>query len=264
MVTKATRAATTILSDKGQGDRFPTDLDALLARESVVVEFFTTSRRFEGCTKLVANRPAIFVNDRSRGRSDGRVRFTFAHEIGHFFLHRKLLRQGREFADKSIDESGERGDALEREANAFASEVLLPTKLIRQFLSRSIISLESIKKLSTTAQTSLQATSIRVARESSSRFCVFFERDGQILWSAPSDDWRHAKLPWSKWHGQELPAASNLRKEGGDVVEREVPRRVWHPNDRDDGAVAFEAALETPFGRLMLVIDGASDYFEAS
>lgn len=256
MTPTGTEVATRILSDKGQGQSLPTALDALLVAEFVEVEFLATDARFEGCTKLVDRCPTIFVNESGRGQKDGRVRFTFAHEIGHYFLHRQLIRRGREFVDHSISQAGDSTDKLEREANEFASEVLLPSPLVQRFLRGSIIGLDVIENLSKQALTSLQATSIRIARESSSRFCIFLERDRLVRWSAPSDDWIHSKLPWSRWHGGGLPTGSQASVTAGSFSEAETTRRIWHPNDRVDDGVVFESALETKFGRLILVIDG--------
>ena len=59
-----------------------------------------------------------------------RRRFTAAHELGHAVLHRD--RMGRYRADVQIVEGAEEGgDELEREANRFAAELLMPAEVIR-------------------------------------------------------------------------------------------------------------------------------------
>lgn len=57
-----------------------------------------------------------------------RRRFTLAHEIAHFLLHRDLLGQGIE--DNEMYRSG-LPDPIEYEANRFAAELLMPAKLVR-------------------------------------------------------------------------------------------------------------------------------------
>ncbi len=52
-----------------------------------------------------------------RHRSDDHFWFTLLHEIGHLLLH-----GGRTF----IDEEGAGDDELEREANAFAADTIIP------------------------------------------------------------------------------------------------------------------------------------------
>jgi hypothetical protein len=56
----------------------------------------------------------------------GRRRFTIAHEIGHFVLHPERCRPERGGA---VNEAGRRE---EREADAFAAELLMPEHLVRE------------------------------------------------------------------------------------------------------------------------------------
>ncbi len=58
-----------------------------------------------------------------------RRRFTAAHELGHAILHRE--RMGRFVADATIDEADESTTEMEREANLFAAELLMPTEVCR-------------------------------------------------------------------------------------------------------------------------------------
>lgn len=56
-----------------------------------------------------------------------RRRFTAAHELGHFLMHRE--RMGRFRADAQILEEADVADPLEREANRFAAELLMPKEI---------------------------------------------------------------------------------------------------------------------------------------
>ena len=60
------------------------------------------------------------------GGSERRRRFTIAHEIGHFVLHPELARPER---GGQVTEAGR---VEEREADAFAAELLMPEPLVRQ------------------------------------------------------------------------------------------------------------------------------------
>lgn len=73
----------------------------------------------------------VFVN---ASDSIARRRFTVAHEIGHFLLHRALMTNGRWIADspQMIHEVDEETSWLhEREANRFAAELLMPECVCR-------------------------------------------------------------------------------------------------------------------------------------
>jgi Zn-dependent peptidase ImmA (M78 family) len=58
-----------------------------------------------------------------------RRRFTAAHELGHAVLHRDKM--GRYRADAKVEEAAEPSDELEREANRFAVELLMPAEVCR-------------------------------------------------------------------------------------------------------------------------------------
>lgn len=69
-----------------------------------------------------------------------RQRFTMAHELGHFLMHRSLIGDGiddnvkyrstsdGDFYNTAIDE------IHERQANAFAAKLLIPSKLLEEHL----------------------------------------------------------------------------------------------------------------------------------
>lgn len=64
----------------------------------------------------------------------GRWRFTAAHELGHFLLHRERMIAGRWLGDtrETIREAGGTElAAMEREANRFAAELLMPAEVCR-------------------------------------------------------------------------------------------------------------------------------------
>jgi len=89
---------------------------------------------------LDAEEMIVWVDRAEARRSPGRRRFTIAHEVGHFVLHVPVVH--RLFPDRpgdiqEIDErsSGGRLSAhrkREREANIFASELLMPETLLNE------------------------------------------------------------------------------------------------------------------------------------
>ena len=93
-----------------------------------------------------------------------RQRFTIAHELGHYTLHRG---KAELFVDKDyivMKRSGEK-DALELEANAFAAALLMPLELIEsQLLNIPTLSTEEkIKSLAKSFQVSTIAMTYRLS-----------------------------------------------------------------------------------------------------
>lgn len=74
-------------------------------------------------------KPRIFVNALHHSN---RQRFTMAHELGHFILHknRGLHIDKKTFSRNALSQTGL--DPIEIEANRFAAELLMPNLLIKQ------------------------------------------------------------------------------------------------------------------------------------
>ena len=68
----------------------------------------------------------IVVNASDSAR---RRRFTVAHELAHYILHRKD--DGSLYAHRDVGQSG----SIEHEANLFAAAILMPEELVRDSLS---------------------------------------------------------------------------------------------------------------------------------
>lgn len=71
-----------------------------------------------------------------------KIRFTIAHELGHYFLHDKLEihnDNARTLNWFNIENQAKRG-LQEYEANDFASELLMPEKVFRQFVENKYFS----------------------------------------------------------------------------------------------------------------------------
>lgn len=74
----------------------------------------------------------IVVNSKDNQR---RQRFTMAHEIAHFILHRDLLRG--DLVDDALYRSPSLSDEYERQADRFAAQVLLPAHAVREAFKRT-------------------------------------------------------------------------------------------------------------------------------
>lgn len=81
---------------------------------------------------------SIYVN---ATHPDVRKRFTIAHEIAHFILHRGLIKD--ELIDDGLYRSG-LSNAIEAEANKFASDILMPWHLINEAINSGINSVEEL------------------------------------------------------------------------------------------------------------------------
>lgn len=97
---------------------------------------------------------SILVNHR---HPLNRKRFTIAHEIAHFVLHRD--RTGEEVKDDMFYRSETLPSPLEREANEMAAKILMPQNLLSQLRAEGITDLE---EMAARLKVSRQALAIRL------------------------------------------------------------------------------------------------------
>ncbi|MGY4353594.1 Zn-dependent peptidase ImmA (M78 family) [Bradyrhizobium sp. i1.3.1] len=115
----------------------PVPVEKLARALGVRVEYSPFDDELSGMAFLREGTPIIGVNS---NHHPNRQRFTIAHELGHIVLHRPhletavMIDKSRNFIPRDPT-SAQGTDPLEIQANAFASELLLPAKLIRQALA---------------------------------------------------------------------------------------------------------------------------------
>ena len=90
-----------------------------------------------------------------------RTRFTLAHEFGHYFLeeHRSLLKKGISLHKPTVEGSGK--SPYEREANFFASNLLMPANRFVNLSAGFDPGIDSILNLKSIFSTSIESTAIR-------------------------------------------------------------------------------------------------------
>ena len=100
----------------------------------------------------------IYVNS---GDYTSRQRFTIAHEIAHFILHRDLIDQG--VTDDTMYRSAELSNYLEVQANRLAADILMPIRLLKREYAKS----KDVRALAKLFGVSPSAMEIRVKALSS-------------------------------------------------------------------------------------------------
>jgi len=134
------------------------DIKYMLEIDDISVEHIDG---FEGCLFLVGNASGILLSNKMT--SENRKRFTLAHEIGHFMLHRNKAKifQCKPTHSLSLNSSQVNKDD-EVEANKFAAELLMPEKCFRTDMAHyNNIGLNQIFDLSEKYQVSNIATALR-------------------------------------------------------------------------------------------------------
>jgi Zn-dependent peptidase ImmA (M78 family) len=127
-------------------DILPFDIEKFITMHDIaVVREDMADNDLSGFLEKRKRRWVIGVNKYHNRR---RQRFTFAHEFAHFCLHRTevLQKEGKKLVD-SILFRDSRNTEIEREANEFASELLIPQKEFRERLRRATRDIDELSSI---------------------------------------------------------------------------------------------------------------------
>lgn len=106
------------------------DPEVIATENNITYSYGDYGNSFDGLIECINNRFHIYIN--THGKQPGhRVRFTFCHELGHYFIseHCYALVNGDEPALSTY--TGFKTDSyIERQADIFAANLLLPIKYI--------------------------------------------------------------------------------------------------------------------------------------
>jgi len=136
-----------------------TDLDLILEKKNIKLIKGNYEKYFIGTLYHKSKRFTIHLNmDMLRETHMPRIRFTVAHELGHFFIdeHRNLLTNGTSLSFNNLHNKTN----IEREANHFASFLLMPEQ---RFAARSAEleqGIRGILRLATEFESSIECTAI--------------------------------------------------------------------------------------------------------
>ncbi|HEA17819.1 MAG TPA: ImmA/IrrE family metallo-endopeptidase [Pseudoalteromonas prydzensis] len=134
----------------------PIPIGAIARSLGINVKLSTLSAGISGEIREVENICTIKIN---RHDVKARQRFTLAHEIAHFLLHRDRLRNG--IVDDVLYRSS-LSNALEAEANRLAADIIMPWHLMKE-AEQKYNALSSEVKFETIAEESeLSTTAIKI------------------------------------------------------------------------------------------------------
>lgn len=125
---------------------YPIQLGAIAKELGIKILSSTLQNDISGEIREINGEVIIKVN---RHDAKTRQRFTVAHELAHFFLHRHLLKDG--IVDDVLYRSSY-SNSIEQEANRLAADILMPIHILDLLISRCKHEKETTKKIEYLAQ----------------------------------------------------------------------------------------------------------------
>jgi Zn-dependent peptidase ImmA (M78 family) len=167
--------------------------------------------------------------------SQGRKRFTIAHEFGHFLMHRSLFPEGLKCDEQSV--TFRDGVEYEKEADGFAAYLLMPFDDFRKQLpDDSIPTLDDFTTLADRYGVSLISCIIRWLEYTARRAMLVISRDDFVLWAKPSKSAFKSGIYIRTRGAPPVPVPVNSlirRRDFADVAREGVlhPPGVWFNED---------------------------------
>lgn len=171
------KAATAIFKSyeygKDHNDVFPVDCEFIAKGFGITVVGEDLGDKFEACLYLSGDVKAIIYN--TKVSSTSRINFTIGHELGHYFLHRKLGDKRCSLSDlENIGALPPHTPDIEREANLFSASLLMPSTDFRKQIQSQLPDISLVSSLTKRYGTSLLATLYRLKELSNKPVAILF------------------------------------------------------------------------------------------
>nr|WP_315231846.1 ImmA/IrrE family metallo-endopeptidase [uncultured Albidiferax sp.] len=236
-----------LISELGITTAEELDIDAIAMAVGVEVRYETLS----GCEASLVGYADRAIATINRRKVRGRERFSIAHEIGHWQLHR-----GRSFQCRVDDPQKNLSSdwAFEKEADRFAAHLLMPAPIflpmVQAYKEPNFQNLDTIAK---SLETSLVATALRLADINTLLVIVAcYDRNGR-RWALAAKDVSR------RWH---LKKALDEDSFTYDLVHSgkecrhlgKQPADVWFENDDADKYEVREQCVAGHEGTVLVLL----------
>jgi hypothetical protein len=211
---------------------------------------------FEGCLYPNESRTKWLMLYNSNISALGRVRFTQAHELGHYALHR-FSQNAFQCADSSNMHSiSDEAKSLEQQADEFASFLLMPLDDFRRQITCPV-SLDIISHCAHRYGVSLTAAAIKWLSQTEEKAVLVVSNDGYINWAWSSDAARKAGAFFRpRQQIIEVPSGSLAANDEvlNERIGKQISIRTWFPH-ADPGLLLSEMKVTSEqYGNVLTLL----------
>lgn len=179
--------------------------------------------------RVIARGDSGVISINSGIKLTGKRNFIIGHEIAHFLLHQHLMVFFSD-TDKTLSEWHQKGPH-EREANNFATELLMPAELFTKKVTGQRLSIGLIQDVSKFFNVSLLATFLRYVTYGKFPVMVIYMENKTVKWKHASTDFPFQWLPL----GSAVPVYTVAGDHFYNNTHEDKPVKVdaieWFPED---------------------------------
>ena len=210
-------------------------LDNIFEQNDILVCYGDFGQAFDGLLEHRDGGFYVYCNENKTNDLDSpRLRFTLGHELGHYYIdeHRNALINGDVPPHPSWVHF-ESDNGAEREADLFASYLLMPRNKFKKKARKVETGLEGVKELAREFNTSITCTALRYLDDVLTEGLVLFWRNQRLLWKRASYEW------WSSGYHRGLVNIADLvsgsptqivlsGSHAGEVIRKATTKAAWY------------------------------------
>lgn len=167
--------------------------------------------------------------------SPGRVRFTQAHELGHYILHRQV-RESFQCSDADMRNWSKDDKDIEGQADLFASYLLMPLDDYRKQVTATV-DLDLLGHCADRYGVSLTAATLKWLQYTDEKAVLVMSNDGFINWAWSSEPAAKAGA-FFRTRNNVIPVPDGALAANADIKHdrpgTQVPASIWFPHARAD------------------------------
>ena len=254
------------------GDRFPVNVENLILEvpqtfqtgEPICIQGEAMDDEFEGALfNLNAGQPgkgnwAIIYNQAIS--SSGRIRFTLAHELGHYLIHRHLHGEFNcSEADTLHWDSPER--QMENQANEFAAHLLMPRPDYEAQIKSAAIDIDVLGGCAERYGVSLTAVILKWLEFTPQRAVLVMSNNGVVQWARGSQSGKWLSIGLNKkqpdCQRKRLPKNCSTMLQTDSNVDRQgtkMDARIWFPGEPDGMALREMRIVSDQYRQTMTLL----------
>ncbi|NOQ71162.1 MAG: ImmA/IrrE family metallo-endopeptidase [Crocinitomix sp.] len=220
-----------LLSDFGLSDLRSTDILDVISALDIPLKF----KSLTGCDGRIIhgdNKSLIVINENIE--FDTRIKFTVAHELGHYLMHRDSpiihsdnISSMSWFNNKNKELIAQQ----EYEANTFASELLLPTEIFKKEIQGIKFSPHLMKQLASKFGVSLSSMIYRFVEFGNQPICAFYCRKNIVNYWKKSPLFTYQIKEVTKLSPPDDSVAAEYFEDGTIYIKeeaiQEITKSVW-------------------------------------
>jgi hypothetical protein len=247
MSSKALAAVSKVYAECGITSPFEIPLETIISSRNIIIR----EEVLEGAeARILMNENSGIITIDNRIYPSTKKRFILAHELGHFELHRNLIR-GFNDTDETINHWYQYNlKSEEIEANEFAAEFLMPAELFRNECKGKIFDHRVIEHLSNYFKVSKTAAILKFVKENNGNHPIFVVccQNNVMKWFKKSDDFYHYSLFSRNLPPPSGSVAFDIFDKGSAYYGEEQTQQIWKSDwfetkDNEKDTIFFEYCL---------------------